>query len=145
MRGQLEQEDLQLYFNAAYQNKLRQLLETRTDYASALEQERGELRKRSEQGFLRQQQNLDLSLEENLQRTAYERQLASETRRQVQSRDESERQARSQQIGAGAGAGGAIVGGIVGGIAGGPAGVAIGSSIGSQIGQTGAQASKDRY
>ena len=129
---ELESEDLQFYFDAAYRNQFRKSLETREDYREALAEERSRVFSERGERFQQVQSALDRQLRESLKTDEYERALQTSRARQESqrlTRTAAEREALFSGIGGSVGAiGGAIVGG--------PAGAVVGSQIGATIPKT---------
>lgn len=131
-RSDLESQDNALYFNAAYQNKLKDLANSNTDYQSALANERANILTRQSQDFQTAQTNLLNKFNENLYAQDAERQL----RVQEANYKKQQRLADKQNTASTFGQIGQIGGTLAGAYLGGPTGAMIGSQIGSGTGQT---------
>ena len=77
-QAQLEEEDNQFYFNAAYQKALKDDLMARDDYRQAIDTERGRVLQDRSNRFTANQSELDRQSQERLDRENYERQLYSQ-------------------------------------------------------------------
>lgn len=139
--ARLASEDDSFYFNAAYQNKIRQLMEGRTDLASSLNLERQNVRGQQEQRFQTGQTGLNNSLQNDLMMQKYEQQIkaAQATAQRMREMQNNARSAGTK--GAIGSLAGTVAGGVAGGILAAPtgglsvaAGVGLGASLGSGAG-----------
>ncbi len=133
LQSQLEQEDNQFYFNAAYQNALKTELATRDDYRGALDTERNRIMTDRANRFQATQGNYDRQLNEELNRSDLQRSFESTQSRLKREQEASKRAGRGQlfsQIGSAAG-------GIAGAAFGGPVGAVVGQQAGSGLGEVG--------
>lgn len=73
-QAQLEAQDNQFYFDAAYKNAIRKQIGASEDYRSALESERQRIMSEREEGFISAQSKLDRRLKETLQTSDLQRQ-----------------------------------------------------------------------
>jgi len=129
IRATLEQEDNQFYFNAAYQNKLRTVLESNVDVRNYIENERNNVLTDQSNRFQSSQNDLNRRLESNLTNRTYDSQLRARqaaAKKQQENAEGANRKALYSQLGTAAGTaagatlgpGGAIAGGSIGGAAG---------------------------
>ena len=129
-RIDLEAEDNQFYFNAAYQNKVRQALESSTNYKDAIANEQQNVLTTQQQKFTAKENDVSRSFQERMFQREQERSLAlqqAQARRQRQAQDAASSSALYGQLGS-------TIGAIGGATVGGPAGSVVGSSLGQTIG-----------
>ena len=134
IQAQLEAEDNQFYFNAAYRNALRKQLEGQTDYGTFLAGERARIAGEQQTRFNRAQTTIAGNANADLQMRTGQSALTAQQARLKRERDllDSERTAGLYgQIGQ---AGGAIIGAGVGAAAGGVPGAIVGSTVGGSAG-----------
>lgn len=133
IRQELEQSDDELYFNAAYQQKVQQLLEANTDYRSAIENERANVLTRQNQDFQASQNKISSDFNMRMLERQQQRQEAAQAaqlRKQQQAQEGANRKALIGTIGS-------VAGGVAGAYAGGPVGAMAGSQAGSSLGELG--------
>ena len=131
-RQELEQQDNDFYFNAAYQNKIRQLLESNVNLQESLNYERNNVLTEQSRRFQASQSDLNRRLDEKLYENDAQRRLRlNETQLKLQkdAQDKANKNALYGQIGR---IGGAIIGTAVTG--GNPAGTAVGAEVGGTAG-----------
>lgn len=114
--------DEEFFFNAAYQNKIRQLMEGRTDLGSALNTGRQNARMQQDQRFQQGQFNLNANLQNDLLMQNYQNQLQA-----AQSMRQRQREMQNKARNAG-------MIGTVGGLAGAAIGTAIAPGVGTMVG-----------
>ena len=130
IQAQLEAEDNAFYANMAYQNKVRQLLETSADWRTSLDVERANVRSKQNQDFISAQDSLNSQYNSGLQEREYERALQATKARLDAASKEKASSLTSGLIKAGTKAGGSIVGSAVGG----PVGGYVGGELGGEMG-----------
>ena len=135
-QARLVSEDDAFYFNAAYQNQIRKLMEGRTDLSSSLATERQNIRTQQENRFQQGQYELNTNLSNDLMMQKYENQIraAQEYRRRQQ--ELASRANGAATMGTAAGLAGTVAGAGLGFIAtgGNPLGASLGASLGGGIG-----------
>lgn len=90
IQAKLEAEDNAFYANMAYQNKVRQLLESSADWRTALDVERANVRSKQNQDFISAQDSLNNQYNSGLQEREYERALqATKARLDAASKEKS--------------------------------------------------------
>jgi len=129
-RIDLESQDNELFFNAAYQKKVQDLLDASTNYKSDLANERSNVLTQQNQRFTSNQNDLNAKLQQKLLLQSLDRQEALNKAQLEQQKNKLNKQNTSNLIG-GIGQG---IGTVVGASAGGPVGAAVGSQAGSGIG-----------
>jgi hypothetical protein len=115
-RAQLESDDNQFYFNAAYQNALRKQLEGQVDYRTYLEGERAKIGNEQETRFQRSQAQINANSQNDLQMRQYNHPLRAQ---QVQLQKQRDAQNKAKTAGLVSG-----IGQTVGGLAMAGAGIA---------------------
>lgn len=96
IRAELEEEDNQFYYDAAYKNALRKNLESVEDYRSVLGEERQRILTGREQKFRSYQSLLDRILDEELRKSEYQRDLALKRQEFARQRDLERSQSRRE-------------------------------------------------
>ena len=99
LKYQLEQQDNEFYFNAAYRDKVKKILESNLDVRQALGQERQNVLLGQSRQFQTGQQQLDIQADERLARQGYERQARAQEAQARRQRDQQERQQRQGMYG----------------------------------------------
>src|SRR3990167_274232 len=99
LKYQLEQQDNEFYFNAAYRDKVKKILESNLDVRQALGQERQNVLLCQQRQFQQGQQQLDIQSDERLARQGYERQARAQEAQARRQRDQQERQQRQGMYG----------------------------------------------
>lgn|SRR3990167_8299710 len=94
MQTELEAEDNQFYYDAAFQNSLRNELSKVEDYRSALAQHRQNVLTERERGFKSRQSELDIQLNEDLARSGYARNAALQRQKLQREREQTQEQNR---------------------------------------------------
>lgn len=103
IQSDLEAEDNQFYYDAAYRNALRKELESVEDYRSAIETKRGTVLKERERSYQSKQSELNRKLEEDLTSSNYARDLALRRKEEERRKQELEDERTSQLISTGIG------------------------------------------
>ena len=131
--------DEQFYFNAAYQNQVRKLLEGKSDLTSSIGVERQNVRNQQESRFQQGQFDLNANLENDLLMQKYEAQLKSAQAARQRQQDLAAKQSR---FGTAAGIGGlaGLAGGLIGTALMPGAGTAAGYGLGASLGGAGGTA-----
>lgn len=112
IQADLEAEDSQFYYDAAYRNALKKELQSVDDYKSAISTQRGRVLTERSQKFRSTQEELDRELDEELKKSDYTRDLALRRKGLERQRTSAEQARRGQLIGNIAEAGTRIVGGV---------------------------------
>lgn len=126
IQAQLSAQDNQFYFNAAYQNQLRKMLEGNADYANALASEKGRVLGEQQNRFNTTQTTLQNNQSNNLLMQQYNSALKNA---QLQAQRQADYNKNQKTAGIYSGIG-STVGGIAGAAIGGPTGAIIGAGIG---------------
>lgn len=114
MRVGLMSEDIQFIGNAAYKEKVRQLLQSSTDLSQSLEQERSSILTQKGQTFQSQQAELNRQQEERLQEQRYQQQLKAQEAQYRRQQQQLSAQQRGQWLQTGANILGTVAGSYVG-------------------------------
>lgn len=132
-RANVENTDYSFLADAAYRNKVRQLLEGQTDYRSALLNERQSQLSDQSNRFTASQNDINTKFQNDLTKQNYDLQLKQQTaalkRQSEMSRSNRNTQLISSVAGAAGAIGGAYFGGVGGAIGGGAAGNATGNAV----------------
>src|SRR3990167_792192 len=113
-RAGLEQSDYDFYFNAAYQDTVRKLLDANTNYRSALDTERGRVMTDRATRFQESQDELNRRQSERLTEQDYNLKLQSQRSRMNRDRDIASDKNRNDLINTGLGVVGQVAGTYVG-------------------------------
>jgi hypothetical protein len=110
MRGELMSFDLEFIGNAAYQNKIRQLMEADVDVKTALQNERTNVMTQKNQAFTSAQSELNRQQEQKLQEQRYQQQIKAQEVQYRRQQEEAEKAQRGQWYQTAANIAGTVVG-----------------------------------
>lgn len=110
MRGELMSFDLEFIGNAAYQNKIRQLMEADVDVKTALQNERTNVMTQKNQAFTSAQSELNRQQEQKLQEQRYQQQLKAQEVQYRRQQEEAEKAQRGQWYQTAANIAGTVIG-----------------------------------